>query len=59
AAQTVANGDADAIAFGRFFISNPDLPRRIQRGQALTPYDRPTFYGGDSNGYTNYHAFGY
>lgn len=58
AADTVASGHADAIAFGRHFISNPDLPRRIQNGQALTPYQRATFYGGGSEGYTDYKAFG-
>ena len=45
---------ADAIAFGRIFISNPDLPRRLQRGFPLTPYNRATFYGGDVAGYTDY-----
>jgi N-ethylmaleimide reductase len=49
-------GHADAIAFGRIFISNPDLPRRLQRGLPLTPYDRKTFYGGDVTGYTDYPA---
>jgi len=43
-------GHADAIAFGRIFISNPDLPRRLQRGYPLTPYNRATFYGGDGVG---------
>jgi N-ethylmaleimide reductase len=47
-------GHADAIAFGRIFISNPDLPRRLQRGLALTPYNRATFYGGEAAGYTDY-----
>jgi N-ethylmaleimide reductase len=47
-------GHADAIAFGRIFISNPDLPHRLQRGFPLTPYDRKTFYGGDVAGYTDY-----
>src|SRR4051812_46543679 len=47
-------GHADAIAFGRIFISNPDLPRRLQRGYKLTPYNRATFYGGDVAGYTDY-----
>ncbi|MCL2717052.1 MAG: alkene reductase [Alphaproteobacteria bacterium] len=50
----VAEGHADAIAFGRFFISNPDLPRRIKDGLAFNPYDRSTFYGGDAKGYTDY-----
>ena len=48
------DGHADAIAFGRIFISNPDLPRRLQRGFPLTPYNRATFYGGDVAGYTDY-----
>lgn len=50
----IAGGHADAIAFGRIFISNPDLPRRLQRGFPLTPYNRATFYGGDVAGYTDY-----
>jgi len=54
AEQTVASGTADAIAFGRYFISNPDLPERIRRQAPLTPYDRSTFYGGDAKGYTDY-----
>jgi N-ethylmaleimide reductase len=49
-------GHADAIAFGRIFISNPDLPRRLQRGFPLTPYNRATFYGGGVAGYTDYPA---
>ncbi len=54
AAQIVASGRADAVAFGRHFIANPDLPRRIQIGAALNPYHRPTFYGGGAAGYTDY-----
>jgi N-ethylmaleimide reductase len=50
----IANGHADAIAFGRIFISNPDLPRRLQHGYPLTPYNRATFYGGEAAGYTDY-----
>lgn len=52
--DAVAQGHADAVAFGRIFISNPDLPRRLQHGYPLTPYDRKTFYGGDVAGYTDY-----
>ena len=59
AAQTVQDGHADAIAFGRYFIANPDLPERIRRGQAFTPYDRATFYGGGTQGYTDYRAYGF
>lgn len=52
----VAAGDADLVAFGRHFISNPDLPERIRQGLPLTRYDRSTFYGGDARGYTDYPA---
>lgn len=54
AQQTVETGQADAIAFGRLFISNPDLPERLANGMALTPYNRATFYGGTEKGYTDY-----
>lgn len=54
AQRAVAEGHADAIAFGRYFISNPDLPRRIERGYPLTAYNRKTFYGGGAEGYTDY-----
>jgi N-ethylmaleimide reductase len=54
AEAAIAQGHADAVAFGRIFISNPDLPRRLQRGYPLTPYDRKTFYGGEEAGYTDY-----
>jgi N-ethylmaleimide reductase len=50
----IAAGHADAIGFGRIFISNPDLPRRLQHGYELTPYSRATFYGGEETGYTDY-----
>jgi N-ethylmaleimide reductase len=50
----IAAGLADAIAFGRIFISNPDLPRRLSHGYPLTPYNRATFYGGEEAGYTDY-----
>lgn len=54
AQQAVTAGDVDAVVFGRYFISNPDLPARIQRGIPFTPYDRATFYGGAEKGYTDY-----
>jgi N-ethylmaleimide reductase len=57
AEAAIAEGHADAIAFGRIFISNPDLPRRLQRGFPLTPYNRATFYGGGEAGYTDYPAY--
>jgi N-ethylmaleimide reductase len=54
AETTVANGDASLIAFGRHFIANPDLPKRIELGLPLNPYDRSTFYAFDARGYTDY-----
>jgi N-ethylmaleimide reductase len=54
AKEVVAKGLADAVAFGRFFISNPELPRKIREEIPLTPYDRTTFYGGGEKGYTDY-----
>ncbi len=54
ALQAVAHGGVDAVAFGRYFISNPDLPRRLQIDAPLTAYNRPTFYGGGAVGYTDY-----
>jgi N-ethylmaleimide reductase len=56
AARTVAAGHADIVAFGRYFISNPDLPERIRRNAPFTPYNRGTFYGGDATGYLDYPA---
>jgi N-ethylmaleimide reductase len=50
----IASGLADAIAFGRIFISNPDLPHRLAHGFPITPYNRATFYGGEEAGYTDY-----
>jgi N-ethylmaleimide reductase len=50
----VEKGDADLVAFGRHFISNPDLPKRIRLGEPLNDYDRKTFYTFDFQGYTDY-----
>jgi N-ethylmaleimide reductase len=44
----------DAVAFGRLFIANPDLPQRIELQAPLNAYQRATFYGGDARGYTDY-----
>jgi len=54
AADEVAQGRADAVAFGRLFIANPDLPERFRRGAPLNAYDRATFYGGGEQGYVDY-----
>lgn len=52
--KAVADKATDAVAFGRWFISNPDLPRRAALGAALNPFDFKTFYGGNHVGYTDY-----
>lgn len=54
AAAAITGGRADAIAFGRPFIANPDLPERFRRGADLNRWDETTFYGGDHRGYTDY-----
>ena len=50
----LTRGEADAIAFGRFFTSNPDLPDRFRRNLPLTPYIRDAFWGGDERHYTDF-----
>lgn len=54
AEESIRSGRADAIAFGRHFIANPDLPLRLKLGAPLNPYDRSTFYGGGAAGYVDY-----
>jgi N-ethylmaleimide reductase len=54
AERIVDHGDADLVAFGRYFSSNPDLPERLRRNLPLTPYDRDTFWGGDHRGYNDF-----
>ncbi len=54
AAQLLAAGEADAVAFGKLFIANPDLPRRLQLGAALNAPDASGFYAGGVKGYTDY-----
>ena len=50
----INEGLADAVAFGRPFIANPDLVERLRRGAALNKPDASTFYGGGEHGYTDY-----
>jgi N-ethylmaleimide reductase len=54
AESAIEHGVADAVAFGRYFVANPDLALRIKEGFALTRYDRNTFYTFDSVGYNDY-----
>jgi N-ethylmaleimide reductase len=54
AKAVIEKGDADLVAFGRYFVSNPDLPNRLRQGYPLSPYDRDTFYTFDARGYNDY-----
>jgi N-ethylmaleimide reductase len=58
AAEAVAGGRADLVAFGRLFIANPDLVERLRLDAPLNEPDRATFYGGDTRGYTDYPGLG-
>jgi 2,4-dienoyl-CoA reductase-like NADH-dependent reductase (Old Yellow Enzyme family) len=54
ATQSVASGEADAVAFGKLFIANPDLPRRFKLKAPLNEWRVPQFYAGGAEGYTDY-----
>jgi N-ethylmaleimide reductase len=56
ASQALRLGDADAIAFGRPFLANPDLPARFAKRAALNPPNAETFYTPGPTGYTDYPA---
>jgi N-ethylmaleimide reductase len=58
AARAVAEGAADAVAFGRLFLANPDLPERFRTNAPLNTPDETTFYGGSEQGYTDYPVLG-
>lgn len=52
--RAIKNGDADMIAFGKLYISNPDLVERFEKGAHLNPWDKETFYYGGEKGYIDY-----
>jgi N-ethylmaleimide reductase len=56
-ASKVIDEGTFAVTFGRLFISNPDLPNRLEKEVKLTDPDQGTFYGGDEKGYSDYPAF--
>jgi 2,4-dienoyl-CoA reductase-like NADH-dependent reductase (Old Yellow Enzyme family) len=56
AEQLVQSGEADAVAFGKWFIANPDLPRRLAMNAPLNEARPERFYGPDADGYTDYPA---
>jgi 2,4-dienoyl-CoA reductase-like NADH-dependent reductase (Old Yellow Enzyme family) len=56
AQKALAEGWADAVAFGKLFIANPDLPKRFASGAPLNAWDAATFYFGGDKGYVDYPA---
>ena len=58
ALEAVAAGAADLVSFGRPFISNPDLVRRLRENAPLNAPDTSTFYGGGAKGYIDYPTLG-
>jgi N-ethylmaleimide reductase len=54
ALDVVASGAADLVAFGKPFIANPDLGRRLRDDAVMNVPDNKTFYGGTAVGYTDY-----
>ena len=54
AVRAVEAGEADAVAFGKLFIANPDLPRRFELRAPLNEPRAPEFYAGGAEGYTDY-----
>ncbi|CAN6198319.1 unnamed protein product [Urochloa humidicola] len=56
--KVVEEGYTDLVAYGRFFLANPDLPKRFELNKPLNKYDRSTFYTQDPIvGYTDYPFF--
>jgi N-ethylmaleimide reductase len=55
--RAVSDGSADAVAYGRLFLANPDLPTRLSRRGPLNVPDSRSFYGGDERGYIDYPAW--
>jgi 2,4-dienoyl-CoA reductase-like NADH-dependent reductase (Old Yellow Enzyme family) len=54
AEAVLASGAADAVAFGRAFIANPDLPARLVQGSELNALNAATIYSPDATGYNDY-----
>jgi N-ethylmaleimide reductase len=57
AIAAIEAGRADAIAFARHYIANPDLALRLRNDWPLAPSDRKTYYGGSDAGYTDYPTY--
>jgi len=58
AEAAISAGEADAVAFGKDYIANPDLVRRLKEGAPLNAWDSATFYAGGEKGYIDYPELG-
>ena len=58
AESRIASGEVDLVAFGKLYIANPDLVRRLKEKAPLNMPDQATFYGGGEHGYTDYPTLG-
>jgi len=56
AEAVITRGEADAVAFGKLFIANPDLPERFRLGAPLNAWNTATFYADGAEGYVDYPA---
>jgi 2,4-dienoyl-CoA reductase-like NADH-dependent reductase (Old Yellow Enzyme family) len=56
ASQALSEGVADAVAFGKLAIANPDLVSRFRKGAPLNAWNAATFYSGGASGYVDYPA---
>jgi N-ethylmaleimide reductase len=57
AEEILQAGDADLVAIGRMFTSNPDLPDRLKNGYPLAAYDRSAFWGGTGRSYIDFKPY--
>lgn len=56
--RVIEAGEADAVGFGKLFISNPDLPVRFAKGAPLNDFNSATFYTHGAEGYVDYPSLG-
>lgn len=55
--KVIEDGDADLVAYAKWFISNPDLPKRFENKWPLARFDKDTFYTPGKKGYTDYPVY--
>ena len=55
--REMVDNDRTLIAYGRFWLANPDLVKRLEKGLPLNKYDRDTFYSMSEKGYLDYPTY--